>query len=287
MVARLTSDPEARRAQIHVDRATISFVRLLEDLGLYDQERHALAILAAGTEPMSRPEREAFSIFERRIVDKTGEMLWRLDHALALAPEERAAAAELVDVTLHRQKEKVARLHAAHPESPALRRAIRTLDRGLILTPWAEENLETSIREDRKKLTSQEGRRLDYVARRKRAVRRQIAMAGRLGRVLKRFDEEAAKFDHAKLMVCFDCEEIVFPPQENNAWTREHQCRFCHATGLNHLDTAMRTGLVRPDGEGFWAICHRPVPGWVAERAAWPLEAALKPAGDREEVDAG
>lgn len=267
---RLTTDPEARRAQIHSRDSTLPFAQLLESSGLNAEGKQAMRNLLSETGAMSREEEEAFSFFERRLLDKSGEQLWEVE-SLPITPDEKSAIESLIDTTLRSQRLSVAAIYGRHPESPTLRRAIHSLDQKVLLDARVIDHLDEHIRSDVAKLARQQDLKPAYFAWRKWAVGRHRVAEGRRGKLVRKAAEEATNADLAMIHYCKGCEELVVPVIEKESYLHAAQCSFCGSTKVSRIREWVGKGVVAPDGEGFWKVNRRPTPPWVHELASESL----------------
>lgn len=266
-IERLAIDPEARRAQIHAANSTLPFTQMLEASELSAKEKRAMRNLLQATGAMSAEEKEAFKFFERRLRDKSGRRLWDMQD-LALSSDERTVVAAMADAMLRDQKTKVANLYHRHPESATLRRAIKSLNEGILLDLSVASHLEEHVRSDLIKLARQEGLKPAYFAWRKWAVGKRRAADGLRGKIMRRAEEEATNADLAMIHFCKACEELLVPVIEKESYLLEAQCMFCSSTNVDPIRKAVREGAVAPDGNGFWEVKRPPLPGWVSEMAS-------------------
>lgn len=82
----------------------------------------------------------------------------------------------------------------------------------------------------------------------------------------------ARAIDEGQLRACPDCEQLVVPSRDDYRYQVGY-CPFCGGRDkLLSITEAEATGLVEPDGERFWRVCHGPVPGWAESQPLPPLD---------------
>jgi hypothetical protein len=239
---------------------------------LEDEQADALQTLLEETEPMGEVERRAYSFFQRRTKLDDWWQPQSLGNQLPLSEEERQAIEELRASYLTRQRRAVAALHARYPYLPWLLPAMRRLDEGLLLEPSVWRSRHQTIKSQLAEMKRLHGRRLDYLQWRYNEIKSRRWSAGwikKLGSA--RPDRLAHAIDRERLIVCPGCEVIVVPREEDLRWGPGPPCPLCgDREHVLPLAQAEASGLVEPDGEGFWLIRHRPVPGWGSKGPPLP-----------------
>jgi hypothetical protein len=77
--------------------------------------------------------------------------------------------------------------------------------------------------------------------------------------------------DEECVRVCPACEQLAVPSRDDYRYP-EGYCPFCGGRDkLLSISRAEAAGLVEDDGEGFWRIRHRPVPGWAGSERRPPI----------------
>jgi DNA-binding transcriptional ArsR family regulator len=264
--ARLRSEPEARRAQIQ----SSVHARHSHKLQLGDLEGDKKAImeqLIDSKEPMTAGERVAFRFFEARVAHQESGTA-PIEHKPLTRAEQRAIDA-LVDERFETQRLQVAALYARHQHVPSLLRAVQELSAGNLLPSSLTHRLPEVVRDDLKLLKSHKGRALDYRQWRDGMIRARKAQRPALARLLTDSARLATEMDMLNLWLCTRCEQLAIPSRDDIRYEKQAQCSFCGDTKLEGFRDAATRGLVEPDGNGWWRVCHRPVPPWVTARAQW------------------
>jgi hypothetical protein len=163
-------------------------------------------------------------------------------------------------------------------------RAIRHLDAGRLLTSTDEEFIEQNIRNDLTILKRTYGRKLDYLSWRNKKIEELRVQTPAIQRLI--FDRQATatELDHRHLRFCSGCEQIAIPSEADGHRGGDVTCPFCYHNANMTFDDARRQGFVRPDDDGFWEECHRPVPAWASSEVGLTiLGPALEPDGEEGE----
>ncbi len=266
-LARLRSAPEARRAQIQRSaHALFSHKQLVTDLD--GQRKQVLEQLIEGTQAMTTAERAAFRFFEARVAHHESGTAPK--EARPMTRAEQRAVDALVAERLDAQRQRVAGLYARYPHLPCLLRAIQELSSGNLLGLYIEKRIRELVREDVKQLKSHKGRAVDYRQWRDGMIRGRRAQRPALARLLTDSARLATEMDMLNLWLCTRCEQVAIPSRDDIHHEKQAQCSFCGDTQLQGLRDAVEAGRVEPDGNGFWRICHAPVPSWAKARAHWP-----------------
>ncbi len=97
--------------------------------------------------------------------------------------------------------------------------------------------------------------------------------AGPIARHASRSTRRLARaVDEEPLRACPQCEQLVAPSREDLRYQVGY-CSFCGSRDqLLTISEAEETGLLEPDGEGFWRVPHGPVPGWATTQPLPPLD---------------
>lgn len=236
-------------------------------------DRAALELLLHETRAMTGLERQAWGFFARRtVLDDLGR-----PHAvhvqIPMSPEEREVVSSLHDAWFVRQREFVASLHARYPYLPWVVRAIRELDAGRLLhhRTWWERH--GRIKNDLGELKRLQGRSLDFLNAREHLISERRRGANVIARHTSRSERKVARaIDEGQLRACPDCEQLVVPSRDDYRYQVGY-CPFCGGRDkLLSITEAEATGLVEPDGERFWRVCHGPVPGWAESQPLPPLD---------------
>ncbi len=116
-----------------------------------------------------------------------------------------------------------------------------------------------------------------YITWREHAVETQRRKQRALPRLV--FDRERAahELDLERLFFCTRCHQIAIPNERELTDKRPPECSFCSVRAESGLPDALKEGLVTPDDDGFWGVCHPPVPAWAREEAARPLAQSIRP----------
>lgn len=186
-----------------------------------------------------------------------------------MSADEEEALEDLRAYYFDQQKRRIASLHARYPHLPIIVRAIEKLDAGDLLS-WGEEaRMNDSLRDDLARRKRHHGRMLDYLTWRKDEIATRKRNMGRMERLLASDDKIANLIDEQLLRYCPNCEAISIPSTSFDAHVyAEKRCEFCGGEDdLDRLQQAIGAGAVEPDGEGFWQVCHPPVPQWVLSYA--------------------
>jgi hypothetical protein len=170
-----------------------------------------------------------------------------------------------------RQRELVASLHARYPHLPWVLRATRELDgdEPLYHRTWWERHERT--KRDLAELKRLQGRMLDYLGWRKHEISNRQWGASVFERHGSRSDRRLARaIDEEQIRACPDCEQLAVPSAHDLRY-QVGWCAFCGTRkDLLSLAEAQASGLVEPDGEGFWRVRHGPVPGWLVQGRPLP-----------------
>jgi hypothetical protein len=248
----------------------------LQDLD--EGDRDALQLLLNETAPMTALERRAWRFFARRTELDQLATPSAARERVSVSPEEQEAISSLQTAYFARQRETVASLHARYPHLPWLLRATRELGAGELLhhRTWWERHERT--KRDLAELKRLSGRALDYVGWRKNELSNRQWGANVFERLGSRSDRRLARaIDEEHIRACPDCEQLAVPSAHDLRY-QAGWCAFCGTReDLLSLSEAQASGLVEPDGEGFWRIRHGPVPGWVEQGRLLP------PLGEDEE----
>lgn len=269
----LAADPEACRAEIQRSGCTRDF-EALADAFENDNVRVALKLLLGRRVQMNETERATFAFFSRHLAfTRRGAITATSEPQPASADEHRIAQRLAADY-LDQQRRYVARLWAHCPESVVVRDAIEHLDRGTLLRDDEIVRLPALIASHQTSASDLLARKRAYIAWREHAIEMQRRKQRALTRLL--FDPERAAYelDLERLFFCTRCRQIVIPRERELTTTSQPECSLCSLRAERGLPDALQDGLVRPDDEGFWNVCHPPVPAWVSEEAARPLATA-------------
>ncbi|MGH2755800.1 MAG: replication-relaxation family protein [Actinomycetota bacterium] len=274
----LRADPERCRREIQQCGSSRSFEDLAE---AFDQRGSlALNLLLQRDHEMDATERAAFTVFSRRLAWSRRGGLTATDDPPPPSEQERRAVHSLVDNYAERQKRYAARLYTRCPGSPAIHNAIAHLDGGDLLRHDELSRLPGLIVAHRNNLSELQRRRHAYLTWRAQT----IGQARRAKRALARliFDpgRAAEEIDLARLWFCKPCGQPAIPTEHDLGVGSTPDCCLCKLRATTKLAEALGEGLIRPVEDGFWAVCHPPVPAWVLEEAARPL---AKSAGPNEE----
>jgi hypothetical protein len=277
---RLRHDPNARLA--HLQQSVYPWVLEGPIDALQGQDAEAMFKLIRSSDNMSPAERAAFAFIERRLPGPEDN---RHSEADPQPPteDERAAIEGLVDYYISCQKRRLAAFYARYPDCPHVLMAIGHLEAGRLLSSTDEEFLEQNVRNDLTNLKRGHGRRLDYLAWRQNKIEEERGEMPRVRRIV--FDREAAatELDRRHLRYCSRCEQIAIP-SGRDGYLQDSTCAFCHGTPDMGLEEAHHTGLVRPDQDGFWEVCHRPVPAWASSQVGLTiLGPAIEPDEETDE----
>lgn len=272
----LAADPEACRDEIQRSGCTRDF-EALADAFENDNVRVALMLLLGRRVQMNETETAAFAFFSRHLAfTRRGALTATPESGPANAEELRSAqrlAAEYVD----RQRRHVARLWAQCPESVVVREAIDHLDRGALLRGDEITRLPAVIAAHHTGTSDLQTRKRAYIAWREHTVEMQWHKERALSRLV--FDRERAAYelDLERLFFCTRCHQIVVPRERDLGATSPPECSFCSLRAERGLLDALKEDLVHSDDDGFWAVCHPPVPAWIREEAARPLAHSIRP----------
>jgi hypothetical protein len=240
---------------------------------LAENDATALHLLLNPTDPMTPLERRAWGFFARRT--EISRLLGRpvpVPEQFPMSSEEREAITVLREDWFARQKEFLASLHARYPYLPWVLRAIRILDAGTLLHQETWRNRHDRTKNDLVELKRLIGRSLDYPGWRSLEVSNRQWGAGVIARHASRSTRRLARaVDEERLRACPQCEQLVVPSRKDRY--QVGYCPFCGGRDqVLTLSEAEEARLAAPDGEGFWRIRHRPVPGWAESQPLPPLE---------------
>jgi DNA-binding Lrp family transcriptional regulator len=278
---RLRRDPVARRAHLQQHVYSGELERPIESLD--GQEAEAMFRLIRGSGPMSAEERAAFAFIDRRLPGPDDKPYER-KHPEPPTEDERAAIKALVDYYIGCRRRLLAAFYARYPDSPHVLRAVRQLEAGRLLTSTDEEFLDQHIRNDLATLKRTYGRKLDYISWRNKKIDELRVQTPAVRRLI--FDREAAatELDRRHLRYCSRCEQLAIPSAIDSNYLGDVTCAFCYHKPDTTLDDAHRQRLIRPDGNGFWEVCHRPVPAWASSEVGLTiLGPALTPDEEEDE----
>lgn len=186
-------------------------------------------------------------------------------------------AQNLVAHYLERQRRYIARLYARCIESSAVRSAIYHLDRGGLLREDEVTRLPGLIGAHDNGASDQQARRRAYISWREHAVETQRSNSRALSRLVFDAERVAYELDFECLFFCRGCRQVVVPRNLELTSTTPPECSFCNLRAQTSLAEAAGESLVRPDEDGFWAVCQPPVPAWVTEEAERPLSQSIDP----------
>jgi hypothetical protein len=236
--ARLRADPDARRAYLQ-EKPIYARDDHLEQFGAAGET--ALRLLLHVSEPMSQVERDAFAALLRQLADDP------LDARFAPAPipptpSEREAVAQLVASYRAQQQARVAQLARRHGEGPRLRHRRNQLAAGDLMNEYGWDALEQEAEHDQQARAEQEQLRISYLERREREARRRKHEASLAARLARGRAAAYAVVDRDLLNVCPRCEEIVYPPDPEQAshslivYSANREPPRCHFCGTSELD---------------------------------------------------
>ncbi|MBA3629850.1 MAG: hypothetical protein H0W55_09275 [Actinobacteria bacterium] len=231
----------------------------------------ALKLLLQCRQEMAALERAAFSFFSARVGWSRRGALTALDKPPPPNDEERRLTQSLVAQYLDKQKTYIARLHAQCPQSAPLRDAIDHLDQGGLLRADEITRLPGLAAAHRNGASDLLERQRAYLSWRAQEVERQRMRRRALSRLLFDFQRAAHELDLEHLWFCRRCRQIVVPTGRALTNGTPPDCCFCRLRAEADLPEALRMGVVRPDEDGFWSVCHLPVPAWVTKEAQRPL----------------
>jgi hypothetical protein len=266
----LAADPEACREEIQRSGSSRDF-EVLTDVFDDDNVRLALKLLLHREGPMNATERAAFAFFPRRLGFTRRGGITATREPQPVSTDELRRAQRLAAEYLDRQKRHVARLWARCPESLVFREAIDHLDRGALLRGDEIARLPALIATHRSAASDLKARLGAYLSWRQRTVEMQRRNKSALSRLV--FDRERAAYelDVERLCFCARCRQIAIPKDRDLADRIPPECCFCSLRAQKGLRDALKEGLVRLDDDGFWTVCHLPVPAWVTKEAQRPL----------------
>jgi len=239
---RLRSDPEALRAHLRswrgrtpqLDAADgalgVAFKIMLEHNGVLDGvERDALATLAGMlAEPL-----------EARFDDREP------------TADERRALDSLVAHYCAAQRERATTLAGRFGEGPVLRRALKRLSDGELLSGEEMGWLLHDAGRDRDSRAEQERLRDDYLAWRDWEARRLSKAQRLLARLRNGPETFIEEIDRRALRRCRSCEEIAYPdPAQAREHAKRHvaqRCHYCGASALSRIEPS------RPVEEEPWS----------------------------------
>jgi hypothetical protein len=233
---------------------------------LEDEDRVVLQTLLEETEPMGDSERRAYRFFQRRTELDSWGAPESARERLPISEQERHAIEELRRLYLKRQRNAVASLYARYPYLPWLLQAMRRLDESTLLEPSAWKNRNERTKTQLKTLKRLHGRMLDYLKERDVEIRGRRRNSGPLQRLTSaRSSRLARTIDEDRLLVCPSCEQL-FVRQEDPGLGAAPACPFClDREDLLSINEAEAAGLIESNGEGYWRVCHGPVPRWALE----------------------
>jgi DNA-binding Lrp family transcriptional regulator len=271
----LAADAERCRAELQQSGSSRDFERLTE---VFDDNRYiALTILLARRQGMTPTERAAFAFFSRRLAWTRRGTLNAKENPEPPSDDERRVAHNLAAEYLDRHKRYVARLWARHPGCRAIMKAIQHLDDDKLLRADEIDRLPVLIADDGNGASDLQQRQAVYVSWREQAVERERERLRALARLV--FDRAgaASTIDLAHLSYCRGCRQIAIPREPEFKEAVPAECSFCSLRAQTSLVEAVAEGFVRPDENGFWAVCHPPVPAWVTKEAVRPLAGSTDP----------
>ena len=265
----LRADPERCRKEMRECGSSRSF----EDLAEAFEERGSLALklLLQHDHEMNATERAAFAFFSRRLSWGRRGDLTAADDPPHPNEQERRAVHSLASHYAERQKRYMARLYVRGPDSPAIHNAIAHLDGGDLLRHDELSSLVGLIAAHRNSVSELEQRRRAYLTWREKTIVRARRAKRALARLVFDPGRAAEEIDLARLWFCKLCGQLAIPTEPDLVATRAPDCCSCKLRADTNLAEALGEGLVRPDDNGLWAVCHRRVPAWVLEEAARPL----------------
>jgi len=265
----LRADLERCRREIQECGSSRSFEDLTE---AFDPRGSlALMLLLQRDHEMDPTERAAFAFFSRRLGWSRRGDLTAADDLPPPSEQERRAVHSLASHYAERQKRYVARLYARCPDSPAIRNAIAHLDGGDLLRHDELSSLPGLIAAHRDNLSELQRRRRAYIIWREKTIVRARRAKRALARLVFDPRRAAEEIDLARLWFCKPCGQLAIPTERDLTTTSAPDCCSCRLRADTNLTEALGEGLVRPGDDGFWAVCHPPVPAWVLEEAARPL----------------
>ena len=274
----LRADLERCRKEIQECGSSRSFEDLAE---AFDQRGClALKLLVQRDRKMDTTERAAFAFFSRRLGWSRRGDLTAAHHPPPPSEQERRAVHSLASHYAERQKRYVARLYARGSDSPAIGQAIAHLDGGDFLRHDELARLPGLIAAHRNNLSDLQRRRRAYITWREKTIVRARRAKRTLARLVFDPGRAAQEIDLERLWFCKPCGQLAIPAERDLAIPSAPDCSLCNLRAATSLAEALGEGLIRPDENGFWAVCHRPVPAWVLAEAARPL---AKSAGLQEE----
>ena len=226
---------------------------------------------------MTPTERVAFSFFSRRLSWTRRGALTANENPEPPSDDERRLVHNLAADCLERQKRYVARPWARYPDCQSVMKSIVHLDEGALLRVDEIDRLPVLIAAYRDGASDLQTRLRAYIAWREQSVERERQQRRALGRLV--FDREGAahSLDLARLWYCRGCRQIVVPREHDLRGHVPPECSFCSLRAQTGLLDALQERLVRPDRDRLWAVCHLPVPAWVADEAARPLAQSTDP----------
>lgn len=258
---RLAADPDARRSEIQARDLIHKYDNHLDELE--DEPQKAMRILLESTSPMSRIEKAAFGFFERRVnPNGDGEPIGK---PIEVSDQESEATETLRLWTLQKQQEHLGQLYGRFPESPTVISSIRRLESQLLLSAIDLRFLDSQIEGDFTVHRRQGNDRATYLTWRDSEVRQSIAQGRLIERLRTSRDQEAKAIDLERLSICTRCEQVVVTSTGGGGLGIE-SCPFCRNSAIR-LKVAVSQGLALPDGEGFWRVCHPPMPEWIASNS--------------------
>lgn len=238
---RLCSDPEALRAHLRswggrtpqLDAADgalgVAFKIMLEHNGALDGiERDVLAALAGMlAEPLEA----------------------RFDDREPTADEQRALDA-LVAHYRAAQRERAVTLAGRFGEGPVLRRTLKRLSEGELLSGEEVGWLLQDAGRDRDSRVEQKRLHGDYLAWRDREARRLAKEQGLLARLRNGAEAFFEEIDHRALRGCGSCKEIAYPdPESAESYAKRHvaqRCHYCGAAALSRIEPSPPPKEERP-----------------------------------------
>lgn len=271
----LAAEPERCRAEIQHSGSLRDFEALADTFD--DNESLALKLLLNRTAPMNATERAAFSFFSARLSWTRREVLTASTKPQLPSADEARAVNRLSAEYLDRQRRYLARLWARCPEAEPIRKAIDHLDQKSLLRSDEIARLPALIAANENGALHQQHRQRAYMSWRARAVENRRRQRRRLARFVYDRQRAAYDLDLKRLWYCRRCHQIAVPRDHDRPGAAPPECSFCNLRAEARLAEAVAEGVVRPDEEGFWEVCQRPVPAWATEEAARPLSQSTGP----------
>jgi hypothetical protein len=273
-VAAILADCEGLRASIQArNRSSYGLGTYSSHLEELEPEyAAALQTLLEETAPMGDVERRAYGFFQRRTKLDDRSQPGPARRRLPLSDDEREAVVALHRHYLGRQRDTVAALHTRYPYLPWLLGAMRRLDEGTLLDPSTWRNRHATTRAQLSAIKCIPGSALDYLTWREREIKERRWNAGLVQKLRSALPNRLAHaIDRERLLVCPSCEVLFHPSGEDQPWRPGPSCPLCaDQKHLLSLADAESSGLVEPDGAGYWRVRHRPVPGWARQGGPLP-----------------